>query len=112
MNAVRLVLMRNMQNTCISPKYWLLSWRRNMRTNRDKLSNQLRQAIIASGLSRYRICKILGIAESTLSRFMSGQGGLSMELMDRVGELLNLRIVAGKPPKIDAPGRGRPRKER
>jgi hypothetical protein len=49
-------------------------------------------------LSRYRICKTLGIAESTLSRFMSGQGGLSMEYLDALADLLDLDIVTGKCP--------------
>jgi transcriptional regulator with XRE-family HTH domain len=61
-----------------------------------KLSDQIRQAVDASGLSRYRICKTLGIAESTLSRFMSGKGGLSQEYIDGVADLLELNIVAGK----------------
>jgi transcriptional regulator with XRE-family HTH domain len=67
-----------------------------MGKRRVKLSDQIRRAVDASGLSRYRICKQLGIAESTLSRFMSGQGGLSMEYLDRLSELLDLRIEAGE----------------
>ena len=82
-----------------------------MKRKRDRLSDQLRRAIDHSGVSRYRICKIIGLAESTMSAFMSGKGGLSLAVMDKIGELLNLRIVAGKRPKIDAPGRGRPRKK-
>lgn len=66
-----------------------------MAKQRLKLSDQIRRAVEASGLSRYRISKQLGIAESTLSRFMSGQGGLSMEYLDRLAELLDLRIEAG-----------------
>jgi transcriptional regulator with XRE-family HTH domain len=67
----------------------------DMGKRRAKLSEQIRRAVDASGLSRYRICKELGIAESTLSRFMSDQGGLSMEYLDRLAELLDLRIEAG-----------------
>jgi transcriptional regulator with XRE-family HTH domain len=67
----------------------------DMGKQRAKLSDQVRRVVDASGLTRYRICKELGIAESTLSRFMSGQGGLSMEYLDRLAELLDLRIEAG-----------------
>jgi transcriptional regulator with XRE-family HTH domain len=70
-----------------------------MARQRVKLSDQIRRAVDASGLSRYRICKKLGIAESTLSRFMSGQGGLSMEYLDALASLLNLSLSAGKRPK-------------
>ena len=65
-----------------------------MEKQRVKLSDGLRQAVDASGLSHYRICKQLGMAESTLSRFMSGQGGLSMEYIDALADLLDLSIKA------------------
>ena len=52
------------------------------------LSDQIRRAVDDSGLSRYRISKELGVAESTMSRFMSGKGGLSMEHLDALAELL------------------------
>jgi transcriptional regulator with XRE-family HTH domain len=69
-----------------------------MGKSRVKLSDQVRRAVDASGLSRYRICKTLGIAESTLSRFMAGQGGLSMEYLDALADLLDLDIVSRKRP--------------
>ncbi len=62
--------------------------------NPKKLSDEIRGAVDASGLSRYRIAKELGIAESTMSRFMSGKGGLSLDNVDRLGQLLGLGIVA------------------
>jgi transcriptional regulator with XRE-family HTH domain len=67
-----------------------------MGKRRVKLSDQIRQAVDASGLSRYRISKELGVAESTMSRFMSGQGGLSMEYLDALADLLNLDIKTRK----------------
>jgi transcriptional regulator with XRE-family HTH domain len=63
---------------------------------RVKLSEQIRQAIDASSLSRYRICKELGMAEATMSRFMNGQGGLSMEYLDALADLINLNITTGR----------------
>jgi hypothetical protein len=67
-----------------------------MAKRRVKLSDQIRQAVNGSSLSRYRISKTLGIAESTLSRFMSNKGGLSMEYIDDLADLLGLNIVAEK----------------
>jgi plasmid maintenance system antidote protein VapI len=58
-----------------------------------KLSDEIREAVNASGMSRYAICKTLGIAEATMSRFMNGKGGLSMEFIDRLAELLGLHMV-------------------
>ena len=59
-----------------------------------KLSDQLRGAVDGSGLSRYRICKEIGVAEATMSRFMAGKGGLSMATLDKLGALLGLTVVA------------------
>ena len=39
-----------------------------------KLSDEIRDAVNASGMSRYAICKTLGIAEATMSRFMNDKG--------------------------------------
>jgi transcriptional regulator with XRE-family HTH domain len=58
-----------------------------------KLSDEIREAVNASGMSRYAIAKSLGIAESTMSRFMNGKGGLSMDFIDRLAELRGLHIV-------------------
>jgi transcriptional regulator with XRE-family HTH domain len=63
------------------------------------LTDEIRLAVDASGMSRYRICKLLGIAESVLSRFMSGKAGLSLETLDRLAKLLDLHLAAGKRPK-------------
>jgi plasmid maintenance system antidote protein VapI len=61
-----------------------------------KLSDEIRDAVDASGMSRYAIAKALGVAESTMSRFMSGKGGLSMEYIDRLAALLGLHISVKK----------------
>ena len=63
------------------------------------LSDQVRRAVDDSEMSRYRICKELDLAEATMSRFMSGEGGLSMNTLDALAELLNLNITTGKPRK-------------
>jgi plasmid maintenance system antidote protein VapI len=60
------------------------------------LSDEIRAAVDSSGMSRYAIAKALGIAESTMSRFMSQKGGLSMEYIDRLATLLDLHIVTKK----------------
>jgi hypothetical protein len=69
-----------------------------MQKLRFKLSDEIRRAVDASGLSRYRISKTLGIAESTISRFMGGSG-LSMEYLDALAELLDLHLPVAKLPK-------------
>ncbi len=60
------------------------------------VSEQLRTAVDASGKSRYRICKDLGISETTMSRFMAGQRGLSLRLVDRLCAYLGLELRQSK----------------
>lgn len=61
-----------------------------------KFSDQIREAIDSSGMSRYRICKETGIDPPTLSRFMSGKRGLTMQKLDTLAAFLDLRIVSSK----------------
>jgi predicted transcriptional regulator len=67
-----------------------------MGKQRARLSDQIRKAVDASGLSRYRIAKEIGIVESAMSKFMSGKGGLSMEKIDALADLLGLSLAKGK----------------
>jgi plasmid maintenance system antidote protein VapI len=60
------------------------------------ISQQLREAVDASGMSRYRICKEIGLPQSTMSHFMAGQCGLALATVDRLGELLGLSVVVAK----------------
>jgi transcriptional regulator with XRE-family HTH domain len=63
------------------------------------LTDQLRQAIANSGMTRYAIAKRTGISEATLSRFVTGtRAGLSMQALDALGECLGLKIVSGRKP--------------
>ncbi len=57
------------------------------------VSDQIRAAIESSGLSRYRIWQEIDIDQSALSKFMSGERGLSMKALDRLGKLLDLEVV-------------------
>jgi integrase len=59
-----------------------------------RITEQLRKAIRNSGLSGYRICKLTGIDKSALSRFTSGERGLSMENMDAIATLLKVKLAA------------------
>ena len=62
------------------------------------VTDQLRQAIDDSGLTRYRIAKETGISESTLAHFYNGYRGLSMNALNALGEFLDLKIVLGRKP--------------
>jgi predicted XRE-type DNA-binding protein len=66
-----------------------------MGRRRNTLSDQIRQAVDESGMSRYRICKELDISESNMSRFMSG-GWLGQENINALADLLDLDLVQRK----------------
>lgn len=59
-----------------------------------KLSEQIRRAVDDAPCSRAEICRAIGMLESTLSHFMAGRRGLSLELLDTLGEFLQLEIVS------------------
>jgi plasmid maintenance system antidote protein VapI len=63
-----------------------------MRTKR--FGDQLRDAVDASGMSRYAICKAIDLPESSMSRFMTGKGGVSMDTLDKLAELLGLSVAS------------------
>ena len=70
-----------------------------MAHKRKLISDQLRDAIEASGETRYRISKETGIAQSALSRFMSGERGLTSSAVDKLAEYLNLELTKRNPTK-------------
>jgi len=55
------------------------------------VTDQLRQAIRANG-SANRLAEDSGIAQSVISRFLSGERGLSSETVDRLAEYLGLEL--------------------
>jgi predicted transcriptional regulator len=55
-------------------------------------TDQLRQAIRDSEMSRYAISKKTGIAQSTLCKFLQGDRGLSLESVDKLVDALGLEI--------------------
>jgi hypothetical protein len=58
-----------------------------------RFSDQFRDAVNGSGMSRYAICKAIGFNQGAMSRFMSGKGGLSTDVLDRLAALLGLTVV-------------------
>lgn len=74
--------------------------RKKTTPQRTKLvSDQLRQAIDDSGLTRYRIAQETGISETALSLFYNGHRGLSMKALNALGEFLQLTITLGRKPE-------------
>jgi DNA transposition AAA+ family ATPase len=73
------------------------------RTN--QLTDQLRQAIDDSGLTRYQIAQQTGIDQSALAKFYNGSRGLSMQGLNALGECLQLSIKMGRKPAKQQKGK-------
>ena len=59
---------------------------------RETFTEQLRRVIGECGETRYSIAQRTGIDQSTMTRFMNGTRGLSMEAIDRLFDALDLEI--------------------
>ncbi len=57
------------------------------------ISDQLREAILRCGKTRYRICQETGLNEGVLSRFINTDAGLSMESVDMLCECIGAELV-------------------
>jgi hypothetical protein len=61
----------------------------------NSLTDQIRDAVKASKLSHYRLCKETGIDKASMSKFLSGERqGLSMDALNKLAALLKLKIVS------------------
>ena len=58
------------------------------------VTEQLRRLIKGSGLSRYKLSKLAKIDQSQMTRFMSGERGMSASALDRLGDVLDLEIIS------------------
>ena len=58
-------------------------------------TQQIRQAISGSGISNAAISQQIGVSPALLSRFANGHVGLSLDTLDRLAKLLDLRITVG-----------------
>ena len=73
----------------------------------ERLSDQIRRCIMESGITRYRISKETGVSEGTLSQFVNGHRGLSVEAMDAIGLFLNLSVMSAKGQTSKEKGNGK-----
>ena len=58
----------------------------------EHISERLKRAIRESGMSRYAISQASGVDQATLSKFMSGQRGLTLDSVDKLAGVLGLEI--------------------
>jgi len=64
-----------------------------------RFSEQIRQAILNCGRTRYWIAKRSGVHQSQLSRFVRGEAMLTLDTLDRVAAVLGLEVTVPESPK-------------
>jgi DNA-binding phage protein len=88
------VLTNNQRSATIEP----------MSKKQAKLTDQLREAIATCGKSMGQIARESGIDIATISRFMHGKGGLSMDGLDRIAECLGVGLTTPAQPRSQKGG--------
>lgn len=63
------------------------------RKHKLTLMDQLREAIRTSDKSANQIARESGLDKSVISRFMHGKGGMSIDGLDRLAEVLRVKLV-------------------
>lgn len=53
----------------------------------------LKQAILKSEMSRYELAHESGVSEGVLSRFMSGERGITFETAGKIAKALKLQLT-------------------
>jgi len=71
--------------------------KRKARPKRETVSEQIRRHVRECGLSGYAIAKAADVDESALSRFLTGERGISAKALDRLGALLDFEVVRHGP---------------
>ena len=71
-------------------------------TNPKSISDQLRQHIRQVDSSQRQLAFRIGVDPAVLSKFLNRQGGLSLDVIDRLGELLGLTVTGAETSKTGA----------
>ncbi|MGP0066941.1 MAG: helix-turn-helix domain-containing protein [Isosphaeraceae bacterium] len=58
----------------------------------EAISESLRKAIAESGLTPYHVAKRARVSPQIITRFLRGERGLSLVVIDRLGQALGLEL--------------------
>ena len=67
-----------------------------MTRKREDIEEQLRQAILNSGMSRYRLSQLTGVSSAVLSNFVNGHRSLTMTTASKLAKELGLSLKPEK----------------
>lgn len=76
------------------------------------LSEQVREIVNRSSASRYAVARKIGVSEALLSRFLSGERGVSLATLDKLADVFGIVAIEGTLQTLPRPTkRGRKPKE-
>jgi len=64
------------------------------------IEQKLREAIIRSELSRYRISKLSGVGEAQLSLFVNGKRTLTLPIAAKIADVLGFELLQKKSKRV------------
>jgi plasmid maintenance system antidote protein VapI len=67
-------------------------WNRTLASDKTSLAETLRQAIVDSGMSYYRLAKESGVAEEVIGRFVNRKRDIRLETASKLAESLELEL--------------------
>jgi transcriptional regulator with XRE-family HTH domain len=62
----------------------------------ENIEEQFRRAILESGMTRYRLCKLSGVTNSQLSLFVHGKRSLTLGSAAKVAQVLGIELIQKK----------------
>ena len=65
-------------------------------TAKDNIEERLRQAIVAAGVSRYRLSAMSGVSDGVLSHFVNRQRSITMTTAAKIADALDLELTPKK----------------
>ena len=65
-------------------------------TAKDNIEERLRQAIVAAGVSRYRLSAMSGVSDGVLSHFVNRQRSITMTTAAKIADALDLELMPKK----------------
>ena len=68
-------------------------------TAKTDIQEQLRQAIIDAGISRYRLSKVSGVTQAVISTFVNRKRSATMDTAAKLATALGLELTPMKPAK-------------
>jgi transcriptional regulator with XRE-family HTH domain len=63
---------------------------------KQSIEEQMRQAILNAGISRYRLSQLSGVSQGVISHFMNRNRDLMLTTAARLAAVLNLTLTSGK----------------